>query len=150
MLALIGFTVVGLPAPAAVAHDNLLDAVPAAGETVTQATEIVLTFSGELIEFSESSLAQVQGPDGLYYETSCSTIDRTALTTPVQLGGPGVYSVVWNAVSSHRDCRDRGCSRNRGRAARRAGAQAPGRSLSRIGAAAARRLRGAIARRRCF
>ncbi|WP_168442833.1 MULTISPECIES: copper resistance CopC family protein [unclassified Microbacterium] len=88
------------PAPAALAHDNLLDTVPGADETVAQLDDVALTFSGELIDFSQASFAQVQGPDGLFYESSCSTIDRNILTTPVALGEPGVYTVLWNAVSS--------------------------------------------------
>lgn len=88
------------PASSAVAHDNLSDAYPAADQTVTQVDAVVLTFSGELIDFSQSSFAQIQGPDGLFYETSCSTIDRNVLTTPVALGPSGLYSVVWTAVSS--------------------------------------------------
>lgn len=89
-----------VPAQAASAHDNLLEASPAAGETVTELDTVALTFSAELIDFGQASYAQVQGPDGLYYETSCSTIDMNVLTTPVALGEAGTYSVVWNAVSS--------------------------------------------------
>ncbi|MER7797479.1 copper resistance CopC family protein [Microbacterium sp. NPDC096154] len=84
----------------AAAHDNLLDSSPAAGETVTALDAVTLTFSGELIDFEQTSYAQVQGPDGLYYETSCSTIDLNILTTPVALGEAGTYTIVWNAVSS--------------------------------------------------
>ncbi|WP_254775134.1 copper resistance CopC family protein [Microbacterium hydrocarbonoxydans] len=100
LLALIALGIVAAPAPAALAHDNLLDTVPGADETVTQLDDVALTFSGELIDFSQASFAQVQGPDGLFYESSCSTIDRNILTTPVALGEPGVYTVLWNAVSS--------------------------------------------------
>lgn len=100
LLALITLGIVAAPAPAALAHDNLLDTVPGADETVAQLDDVALTFSGELIDFSQASFAQVQGPDGLFYESSCSTIDRNILTTPVALGEPGVYTVLWNAVSS--------------------------------------------------
>lgn len=86
-------------APAA-AHDNLLDSAPSAGDTVTTLEAVSLTFSGELIDFGQASFAQVQGPDGLYYETSCSTIDLNVLTTPVALGEAGTYTILWNAVSS--------------------------------------------------
>ncbi|WP_336648346.1 copper resistance CopC family protein [Microbacterium sp. MMO-10] len=82
------------------AHDNLLDSSPAAGETVTSLNAVSLTFSGELIDFAQASFAQVVGPDGLYYETSCSTIEMDVLTTPVALGEPGTYTIIWNAVSS--------------------------------------------------
>ena len=100
LLALIALGIVAAPAPAALAHDNLLGTVPGADETVIQLDDVALTFSGELIDFSQASFAQVQGPDGLFYESSCSTIDRNILTTPVALGEPGVYTVLWNAVSS--------------------------------------------------
>lgn len=100
ILALVTLGIVAAPVSAAVAHDNLLDASPGADETVTQLDDVDLTFSGELIDFSQASFAQVQGPDGLFYESTCSTIDRNILTTPVRLGEPGVYTVTWNAVSS--------------------------------------------------
>ncbi|PCE13550.1 hypothetical protein AUC47_06960 [Microbacterium sp. SZ1] len=89
-----------LSAAPAVAHDNLTDAVPAAGETVTSLDAVALTFSGELIDFSQTSFAQVQGADGLFYESACSTIELNVLTTPVALGASGTYTVLWNAVSS--------------------------------------------------
>ncbi|MBT2485039.1 MULTISPECIES: copper resistance CopC family protein [unclassified Microbacterium] len=89
-----------LAAAPASAHDNLLDTVPAAGETVTTVETVSLTFSGELIDFDETSFAQVRGPDGLYYETSCSTVEINTLNTPVALGEPGTYTVAWNALSS--------------------------------------------------
>lgn len=100
IIALAALAAISAPAPAAIAHDNLLEASPAADETVTELDEIVLTFSGELVDFSQASFAQIQGPDGLFYESTCSTIDRNILSTAVELGEPGVYSVVWNAVSS--------------------------------------------------
>ncbi|WP_051607184.1 copper resistance CopC family protein [Microbacterium sp. CH12i] len=100
IMAFVAAATFGTAAPAAYAHDNLLESSPAAEETVTQVDEVLLTFSGELVDFSQSSFAQIQGPDGLFYESSCSTIDLNVLSTPVQLGEPGVYSVVWNAVSS--------------------------------------------------
>lgn len=89
-----------LVAAPASAHDNLLESDPSAGSTVTSLDSVSMTFSGELIDFDQTSFAQVQGPDGLYYETSCSTIEFNVLTTPVALGEAGTYTVVWNAVSS--------------------------------------------------
>lgn len=100
IIALAALAAISGPAPAAVAHDTLQDASPEADDTVTQLNEVVLTFSGELVDFSQASFAQIQGPDGLFYESTCSTIDRNVLSTAVKLGEPGVYSVVWNAVSS--------------------------------------------------
>ena len=84
----------------AAAHDNLLDSTPSAGDTVASLEAVSLTFSGELIDFGQASFAQIQGPDGLYYETLCSTIDLNVLTTPVALGEAGTYTILWNAVSS--------------------------------------------------
>lgn len=98
--ALAALALIAAPIPAAFAHDNLIDASPAAGETVTQLDDVLLTFSGELIDFSEASFAQIKGPDGLFYETTCSTIDRNMLSTAVALGQAGTYTVIWNAVSS--------------------------------------------------
>ncbi|WP_194421572.1 copper resistance CopC family protein [Microbacterium abyssi] len=100
IIALAALSAISGPTPAAFAHDNLLEASPAADETVTELDEVILTFSGELVDFSRASFAQIQDPDGLFYESTCSTIDRNILSTAVELGEPGIYSVVWNAVSS--------------------------------------------------
>ncbi|GGO59775.1 copper resistance protein CopC [Microbacterium nanhaiense] len=89
-----------IPTQAASAHDTMLESTPANGETVSTLDEVALTFSGELIDFGQASFAQVEGPDGLYYETACSTIERNVLSTPVELGEAGTYTVTWNAVSS--------------------------------------------------
>ncbi|GAA1738933.1 copper resistance CopC family protein [Microbacterium paludicola] len=97
---IVAATLALLPAQAASAHDNLLEASPAPGATVAALDTVTLTFSAELIDFGRASYAQVQGPDGLYYETSCSTIDLNVLTTPVALGEAGTYTIDWNAVSS--------------------------------------------------
>ncbi len=62
--------------------------------------EVTLTCGDELIEFDRSSHTQIQGPDGLFHETSCSTIEWDVVTTPVALGQPGTCTVAWSSDSS--------------------------------------------------
>jgi len=90
----------GGASPAA-AHDQLVSASPAAGETVGTVAEVALTFSRELLGAdSGGNLATVTGPDGLFYETACAAVDGGILTLPVTLGSAGTYRVDWRAVSS--------------------------------------------------
>ena len=89
-------------APAASAHDSLVDANPADGEVVTAPiSDVSLRFSGVLLGVDTGgNVAVVTGPDGSFYETDCAAIDGTTLTLPVALGEPGTYQVDWRVVSS--------------------------------------------------
>lgn len=87
-------------APAASAHDSLVSATPSSEETVSTASEVVLTFSANLLGTDGGNEVIVVGPDSRHYETDCTALAGPTLTTPVQLGPAGDYQVTWRAVSS--------------------------------------------------
>jgi copper resistance protein C len=85
---------------AASAHDYIVAADPAEGQSVATLTQIALTFSGAPIGAQGANLVEVVGPDGRYYETACPDLAGTDVTTPVRPGAAGTYQVVWRIVSS--------------------------------------------------
>ncbi|MFS0735116.1 copper resistance CopC family protein [Microbacterium sp. 1P10UB] len=87
-------------AQAASAHDSLIAASPASGDTVTALSQVELTFSENLLDLGAGNIVEITGPDGRYYETDCVALAGPTLTTPVALGPAGTYEVVWRAVSS--------------------------------------------------
>jgi methionine-rich copper-binding protein CopC len=87
-------------APAASAHDSLVSATPSSEETVSTASEVVLTFSANLLGTDGGNEVIVVGPDSRHYETDCTALAGPTLTTPVRLGPAGDYQVTWRAVSS--------------------------------------------------
>jgi methionine-rich copper-binding protein CopC len=87
-------------APAASAHDSLVSATPTADETVSTASDVVLTFSANLLGADGGNEVVVVGPDTRHYETDCTALAGPTLTTPVELGPAGEYQVTWRAVSS--------------------------------------------------
>ena len=90
-----------LGASPASAHDSLIAATPAAGDTVVSLTAVTLTFSGDLLGGGDgANITQVIGPDQRHYELECAAVAGPALTTPVALGAPGTYEIGWRAVSS--------------------------------------------------
>ena len=97
--AIAGGVVLGV-APAASAHDSLVAASPAPGDTVASLDAVDLTFSANLLNLGAGNIVIVVGPDGRHYETDCTAVAGTALTTPVALGPAGDYKVTWRAVSS--------------------------------------------------
>lgn len=87
-------------ASSASAHDSLVSATPTADETVSTASDVVLTFSANLLGADGGNEVIVVGPDARHYETDCTALAGPALTTPVELGPAGEYQVTWRAVSS--------------------------------------------------
>ena len=85
---------------AASAHDSLVSATPADGATVTAVSDVELTFSANLLGADGGNEVIVVGPDGRHYETDCTALAGPTLTTPVELGEAGEYTVTWRAVSS--------------------------------------------------
>jgi methionine-rich copper-binding protein CopC len=84
-------------AGSAFAHAELLDAVPAAGSTVTSPSEIQLTFSESLFEGSQIAV---------YGEQFRPVANVTTIVAGSQLRGllstalePGAYTVQWTAIS---------------------------------------------------
>ena len=87
-------------APAASAHDSLVSATPTADDTVSTASDVVLTFSANLLGADGGNEVIVVGPDARHYETDCTALAGPTLATPVELGPAGEYQVTWRAVSS--------------------------------------------------
>ncbi len=87
-------------AQTASAHDSLIAASPASGDTVAALSQVELTFSENLLDLGAGNIVEITGPDGRYYETDCVALAGPTLTTPVALGAAGTYEVVWRAVSS--------------------------------------------------
>ena len=88
------------------AHNGLVSANPAAGAVVTQQVDtVVITTSDVLLDSgtdSPTTFIQVRGPGEaeLYYGDGCATVDGASVTTPVQLGEAGEYTVYWGVVST--------------------------------------------------
>jgi copper resistance protein C len=99
VVAIAGALVAG-GAQAASAHDSLIAASPAPGDTVTSLAEVELTFSDNLLNLGAGNIVIVTGADGRHYETDCTALAGPTLTTPVALGAAGDYEVTWRAVSS--------------------------------------------------
>jgi methionine-rich copper-binding protein CopC len=93
-----------VPVTSASAHDYLVDSSPKAGSTqTTPIKDVSLTFDDIVLNLSgngSSSLVQVVGPDKRHFETGCPKIEGRVVTTPVELGPSGKYTVTWQIVSA--------------------------------------------------
>ena len=94
---------IAVAAPAS-AHDTIVSSTPAADSQLTTApTEVVLTFSNNLISLDENSgtamtVADESGEDWVAGEP---TITADSVTVPLAEGMPnGAYTVTWQVVSS--------------------------------------------------
>ena len=94
----------GLGVAPASAHNTLVSSNPTAGSVVTeQPGTFVITTNDALLEAGGTANAiQVRGPgaEPLYYGDGCMTVEGASLTTPVALGQPGEYTVIWQVVSA--------------------------------------------------
>lgn len=89
-----------LSAPAASAHDSLVDSEPGADEVLTESpTELVLTFSGEVSELGVQFM--VTGPEGRDVVQGTPTVDGAVVTQALaeELVN-GDYEVTWRVTSS--------------------------------------------------
>jgi len=97
-----GVLLAGLgPAPAQ-AHNYIVSTNPAADSTVTeQPGTISITTNDALlvVEGGQADVLQVSGPGG-YYGDGCTTVDGPSASMSTQLGEPGLYTVVWQVVST--------------------------------------------------
>jgi methionine-rich copper-binding protein CopC len=90
----------------AFAHNYVVGTTPEAGSTVTEQPGVVsITTNDNLLDLSgegAGSAIQVSGPADapLYYGDGCATVSGPTLSTEVQLGEPGEYTVVWQTVST--------------------------------------------------
>jgi methionine-rich copper-binding protein CopC len=101
---LLAAAALGLAAAPAQAHNTLVSSNPAAGSVVTEQPEtFAITTNDALLEAGGTANAiQVRGPgaEPLYYGDGCMTVQGPTLTTPVTLGQPGEYTVIWQVVSA--------------------------------------------------
>ena len=85
-------------APAAWAHDQLVQATPADGSSVRAPSQVVLRFSGELLPVGNR--VRVDGPTGPA-ATAAPVTDGPTLSRALKPGLPaGAYRVTWRAVSA--------------------------------------------------
>lgn len=95
----------GVSAAPAFAHNSVIGTTPSAGAVVTaQPGLFSVTTSDSLEDFPQSTGMQISGPAGsdepLYYGDGCATIFGPSVSASAELGQPGDYSVVWQAVSA--------------------------------------------------
>jgi methionine-rich copper-binding protein CopC len=84
------------------AHDELVSANPAADATVeTLPAQLVLAFSGDVLDADGATMIQVTDPSGAPVTEGAPTVDGTSVTQPLAAGGPaGAYHVAWKVVSA--------------------------------------------------
>jgi methionine-rich copper-binding protein CopC len=89
-------------APAAVAHDALAEAVPAADQVITEPLEeVVLTFSEAPLEgFDVGLVISVIDPSGKDVSSGDIAISDTTLSKAVTLVAAGTHTVQWRTVSA--------------------------------------------------
>jgi methionine-rich copper-binding protein CopC len=96
----------GFSAGPAFAHNYVVGTTPAAGAVVTEQPGVVsITTNDNLLDLSgegAGSAIQVSGPTDapLFYGDGCATVTGPTLSSAVQLGAPGEYTVTWQTVST--------------------------------------------------
>jgi methionine-rich copper-binding protein CopC len=99
-------TALGWSAAPAYAHNYVVGTAPTAGSVVTEQPGIVsITTNDNLLDLSGEgggSAIQVSGPADAprYFGDGCATVAGPTLSSEVQLGQPGEYTVVWQTVST--------------------------------------------------
>ncbi len=98
LLAALALVLVGGPA---FAHDELIGSSPAAGAQIDALpSEIVLTFSGVLLDEPGATEVVVTDASGASLVASDPVIDGTKLTQPLAGTASGEVTVIWRVVSS--------------------------------------------------
>ncbi|MFT2818351.1 copper resistance protein CopC [Leifsonia sp. A12D58] len=98
----------GLTAAPAFAHNSVINTSPADGAVVTEQPGLfTVTTSDNLLDpggAGTSMAMQISGPadaaSPLYYGDGCATVFGPTLEMSAQLGEPGEYTVMWQAVST--------------------------------------------------
>lgn len=98
----------GLSAAPASAHNYVVSTSPEADSVVTvQPETFSVTTNDNLLDLDgagSGSAIQVRGPEGatkpLYYGDGCATVFGPTVETEAQLGAAGVYTVIWQVVST--------------------------------------------------
>lgn len=97
---LAGFALALVGGPA-FAHDELIGSTPAAGSQVDELpTEIVMTFSGVLLDESGATEVVVTDASGTSLVAGDPVLDGTKLTQPLEGSATGEVTVIWRVVSS--------------------------------------------------
>ena len=103
---LIGLPVLTIPlisAPNALAHDQVIETTPGAGETISaNPVELSILTSGELLDLGGNSAGfaiTVTDDSGLFYGDGCVSVDGPSLSTSASLGDTGPYTVTYQYVS---------------------------------------------------
>lgn len=90
-----------LVGPAAHAHDEVIDQVPAPGSQVEAGPlEIKLDFSNEPLDLGSGAQITVTAPDGNSVNTSCPVLEGTLAKANTELDQAGTYTIAWRVVSS--------------------------------------------------
>jgi methionine-rich copper-binding protein CopC len=97
----LGLLVSLLVGPAATAHDDVIDQVPAPGSQVEAGlVEIKLDFSNELLDLGSGAEIVVTAPDGSLAPATCAALNGTLASAQTDLDQAGTYTVAWRVVSS--------------------------------------------------
>jgi len=97
----LGLLVSLLVGPAASAHDEVIDQVPAPGSQVEAGlVEIKLDFSNELLDIGSGAEIVVTAPDGSLAPATCAALNGTLASAQTDLDQAGTYTVAWRVVSS--------------------------------------------------
>ncbi len=92
-----------LPTPA-IAHNAVVDTIPADGDTVTTSpVDIVISTSDELLDLGGTGSGfaiVVQDASGLYYGDGCVDVGSTDMGAIADLGEAGEYTVTYQFVSA--------------------------------------------------
>ncbi|MBK4346007.1 copper resistance CopC family protein [Lacisediminihabitans changchengi] len=86
------------------AHNYLIESTPEAGATLTTlpARFSVIT-NGTLLDLNKNNAGfalQVQDADKRYYGDGCVSVDGPGISTKAEIGAPGVYTVIWQVIST--------------------------------------------------
>lgn len=97
----LGLLVSLLTGPAALAHDDVIDQIPAPGSQVEAGPlDIKLDFSNELLDLGSGAEIIVTSPDGSAVAASCAVLDGTLASAKTDLDQAGTYTIAWRVVSS--------------------------------------------------
>lgn len=100
-LAALILTFLGLGASSAFAHDELTGSDPAAGSTVDELPgELVLRYSGDLIDQAGATEVLVLGPAGEDLRAGDAVVDGRIVTQELTGEATGTVTVTWKVVSS--------------------------------------------------
>ena len=91
------------PATPAEAHTYLVSSTPAAGATLTALPDVFEVTTNEplLTSLGLGGFAlDVVDAEGLHYGEGCVTVDGTTMSSAVQLGAPGEYTLIWQVVAT--------------------------------------------------